>query len=166
MAQRKKTVTEHIENGTYRADRHGLPQTEGNHLETLPNPPTKLNDLGLYIYKVTGNALVEQKILKETDLMTLAAYAREAAMYEEQSIEAAAEIVVVLANGVTTVSHHRKAAESALKNMVVLGDRLGLSPKSRFGLAANVPPVNNKAKQASILDLIKGGAVASKVKSK
>ncbi|MFK5165409.1 hypothetical protein, partial [Propionibacterium freudenreichii] len=75
----------------------------------LPNPPSKLNELGLYIYKVTGNALIEQKILKETDLMTLAAYAREAAMYEEQSIEAAAEIVVVLANGVTTVSHHRKA---------------------------------------------------------
>jgi phage terminase small subunit len=165
MAQRKKTVTEHIENGTYRADRHGLPQTEGKHLETLPNPPTKLNDLGLFIYNVTGNALIEQKILKETDIMTLAAYAREAAMYEEQSIEAAAEIVVKLANGVTTVSHNRKAAESALKNMIVLGDRLGLSPKSRFGLAANVPPTNSKAKQASILDLIKGGAVAPKTKN-
>jgi hypothetical protein len=49
--------------------------------------------------------------------------------------------------------------------MIVLGDRLGLSPKSRFGLAANVPPTNSKAKQASILVLIKGGAVAPKTKN-
>ena len=165
MANRKKTITEHIENGTYRADRHGLPPTNGTPLETLPDPPTKLTELGVRIYRDTGAALISQKILKETDIMTLAAYAREAAMYEEQSIEAAAEVVTVLSNGMTAVSHNRKAAESALKNMILLGDRLGLSPKSRFGLAANIPQTSAKAKQSTILDLIKGGSVAPKQKT-
>ena len=71
----------------------------------------------------------------DSDLHTLAQYASEAATYircmEEVNTGA---MVIELHNKVTAPNHYRKVAETALKNMLSLSDRLGLSPKSRFAL--------------------------------
>ena len=159
MPQRKKTVSEHIRDGTYRKGRHGSPKPTGKVLDTLPEPPSNLDGTAKNIYETVGGSLIAQGVLKYTDLMMLATYAREAGIYEQESEKAAQEIVTVLNNGVTCVSHHRRAAETALKNMVLLGDRLGLSPKARFSMAAHAPPIDARERQRSILDLVKGGTL-------
>ena len=43
-------------------------------------------------------------------------------------------LVVELHNKVTAPNHYRKLAETALKNMLALADRLGMSPRSRYAL--------------------------------
>jgi P27 family predicted phage terminase small subunit len=135
MPQRKKTTAELIAGGTYSAGKHGKRgEIPGEVLVNLPPPPCKLNNEALAMWKAVGNYMIEQKTLKATDLFPLAAYCREFDVYEQCSALADGEIVVQLHNKVTAVNHYRKAAEQALKNIIALGDRLGLNPRSRHGL--------------------------------
>lgn len=119
--------------GTYRKDRHTLKTPAGAVLETLPPPPFDLPDLAAGIYESEGQKLIEQKMLKSSDLYTLAQYANEAATYIRCTRETdAGPLVVELHNKVTAPNQYRKLAETALKNMLSLSDRLGLSPAARY----------------------------------
>ena len=137
MAAIAKTVKHHKAAGNYRSDRHSKTKPTGNLVAFLPDPPLELDETAQTIYKGMGAVLIASGVLNDSDVFTLACYARESSIYEQQSAKAAGEIVTVLHNGVTCVSHHRRAAETALKNMLALGDRLGLNPKARFSMAAH-----------------------------
>ncbi len=87
------------------------------------------------IYQEEGKKLTLNRLLKASDLLTLAQYANEAATYFHCSEEAnKGTLVVELHNKVTAPNHYRKLAETALKNMLALADRLGMSPRSRHAL--------------------------------
>lgn len=118
--------------GTYRPDRHGPAKTSGETVTILPDPPLELDDLAMQFWHAIGSGLVTAGRLKDTDLFTLAAYCREAAIYEHCSRMAGQQLIETLANGVTTVSHWRRAAQEALQAMTRLSDRLGLSPRARL----------------------------------
>lgn len=132
MAHRK-TTAELKRSGTYRKDRHKPRQPAGDLLETLPAAPFALSDQAAGIYKSEGEKLIELSMLKASDLYTLAQYATEAATYIRCTQETdAGALVVELHNKVTAPNHYRKLAETALKNMLSLSDRLGLSPAARY----------------------------------
>lgn len=135
MAQRKKSADEHRANGTFRKDRHDPEPAAGNLLTKLPASPFPLAPGAQAIYKKEGENLIYSKTLKPTDLQTLAQYASEANIYIRcmEQVNAGA-LVVELHNGVTTGNQHRKMAETALKNMLALADRLGMSPRSRHAM--------------------------------
>ena len=137
MAPPKKTANHHKAAGNYRAARHSKAIDGGNLVTSLPDPPLNLDETAQDIFEGMGAALIASGILTDGDVFTLACYAREAAIYEQQSEKAAGAIVVTLHNKVTAVNHHRRAAETALKNMLALGDRLGLNPKARFSMSAH-----------------------------
>ena len=107
----------------------------GELLKKLPPSPITLSEQAGKIYLEEGKKLVQERLLKASDLFTLAQYANEAATYFHCSEEAnKGTLVVELHNKVTASNHYRKLAETALKNMLALADRLGMSPRSRYAL--------------------------------
>lgn len=107
----------------------------GELLRTLPASPIALSEQAEKIYLEEGAKLILNRLLKASDLLTLAQYANEAATYFQCSEEAnKGPLVVELHNKVTAPNHYRKLAETALKNMLALADRLGMSPRSRQAL--------------------------------
>jgi len=135
MGQRRKSTTEHELAGTFRPDRHGTTQATGETLKALPAPPFTLPTLAKKIYQVEGRNLIDLGLLKNSDLIALAQYANETAVYIQASKEASAGgLVVELSNGMPAQNGFRKIAEQALKNSMALADRLGLSPKGRFAM--------------------------------
>ena len=129
---RKKSIAELKAAGTYRPDRHAGREVESGALLTdLPPAPVELSEEAAAIYEQQGRALIAQKMLKVTDLLTLAAYALEISVYLSEMRAAGPGVVVELPNGISATNAHRKAAEAALKNAGALSDKLGLSPASR-----------------------------------
>lgn len=157
MPQRKKRTDELRRHGTYRSDRHDTGATPGNLLGSLPKPPFKLSEAAEKIYFQEGKKLVQMQLLMDSDLHTLAQYASEAATYIRCMEEVnAGELVVELHNKVTAPHPARKIAENALKNMMALSDRLGLSPKSRFALQGEAAFSGDKNDDDPIMKILYG----------
>ncbi len=157
MAHRK-SIEELKRAGTYRKDRHSQREIAGNLLTVLPPPPFDLAKEAAAVYKEEGQRLIEMKMLKLSDLRTLAMYAAEIGVYITEMQAARKEgVVTVLSNGVTAISHHRRAAESALKLASTLGDKLGLNPNARHRLQGGAAFKDNEPeKESKILQLMKG----------
>jgi len=136
----KKSDSDKKAAGTYRAgDKRHL----GEPLTVLPKEPFPLNNEAHKIFIQEAVALIEQGILKQSDVRLLATYANEMAVYIEQSAKVEANgVTITLANGIECASPHRKAAESALKNASAMADKLGISAigRSRMGIKAGAPP--------------------------
>lgn len=156
---RKKSIEELKMAGTYRRDKHAHREHEaGALLVELPPPPFKLAAAAASVYRTEGQRLVSQKMLKETDLGTLAMYALEFSVYVSEMEAAQNEgIVTELPNGIFAASAHRKAAETALKNANALADKLGLSPAARHRIKGAGAFQDDKAKPSHILEMMKGG---------
>ena len=150
MPRRKQTADEHKQSGTYRADRHEAKPATVGLLKKLPPSPFPLSPGAQEIYNQEGQKLIDAEMLKITDLHTLAQYASEADVYS-RCMEAlnAGEMVVELHNKVTAPNHYRKMAETALKNLFSLSDRLGLSPRSRHAMKGEAAFADEKAKSDS-----------------
>lgn len=134
----RKSIEQHKRDGTYKPARHAAREREEagiGLLKELPPPPFELSKDAAQVFREEGLRLIRMKMLKPSDLRTLAMYASETGLYIEEMRAAREEgVVVVLSNGVTAVSHHRRAAESALKNSAALADKLGLNPNARHRL--------------------------------
>lgn len=109
-------------------------------LTELPPPPFELSALAQRIYVEKGRYLVGLEFLKASDLDALATYANEMATYilcsrevnrQHETGQPNEGFVVQLHNKVTAPNMYRKLAETALKNALVLADRLGLNPGQR-----------------------------------
>jgi len=161
----KKTAAEHQKSGTFRADRHTNHVDPSGNLVELPKSPIPLSKEAQRVYNEEGAHLVSMNILRSENVRLLALYALEVAVYLEQMEKATSEgIVIELPNGISTASAHRKAAESALKNLTTLGDKLGLSPIGRARLGIRVEGRTNPGK-GSILDLIKSARDTTRLRS-
>lgn len=134
---RRKTEQELRSSGTWRADRHGKHEAAGTMLKELPPPPFPLTNEALAIYSDEGLNLIEQKMLRVSDLRTLAAYAREFAVYLSEMEKAGDNITTKFKNGMTGQNPHRKAAENALKLALNIGAALGLNPAARARIKGN-----------------------------
>lgn len=147
MPQRKKTIEEHKQNGTFSPGLHS-PRLPGKTLSTLPPPPFKLPDGALKYYKEEGEKLIAQGLLNDSDLLTLAQYSSEMLVYVTANSQAiSGGLVIELSNGMPAQNTARKIAADALKNCMALADRLGLSPRGRHGIkgpAAFDPPEPDK----------------------
>jgi len=144
MPQRRKSIEELKSNGTFSPHR-AKDVPAGLSLLTLPPPPFKLANPALTYYNEEGQNLIELGMLKNSDLITLAQYANEVAIYVQASTEASnGGLVVELSNGMSAQNQYRKIAADALKNSMALADRLGLSPKGRHTMkgpaAFDTPP--------------------------
>lgn len=135
---RKKTDDELRQNGTWRQDRHSQHDPTGYLLQALPDPPRLLPKDALLIYNDAGSILIAQKMLKASDIELLVLYALELSIYHKEMALANGQLVEVFSNGNTGISTHRKAAIEALKQTVILGEKLGLSPASRAKLKGSV----------------------------
>ena len=137
----KKSVETHKKNGTYRPDRHIKNEEAGALIKVLPGAPFPLSAEAGRVYIEEGKQLIEQGLLKASDIRLLAMYATEVGVYIEEMSAALEEGVVInLPNGISTTSAHRKAAESALKNASGLADKLALSPAARARLGIKPEP--------------------------
>lgn len=130
---KRKTIDEHNAAGTYRPDRHGRHEAAGALLREVPEPYLPdMSPRALKMYYDVGQILVEQKMLKASDVITLQSYALEmdtyAAMMERIPIEGH---TVIMNNGIEAVNPKRKIAETALRNASIMADRLGLNPAAR-----------------------------------
>ena len=136
-----KSIQAHKAAGTYRPDKADKREKPGEALNSLPAPPFALNDEAGRVYREEGEQLIAQGLLKASDIRLLAMYATEVGVYIEEMSAALEEgVVIVLPNGISTSSAHRKAAESALKLASGLADKLGLSPTSRARLGIKTEP--------------------------
>lgn len=153
---RKKSIEELKMSGTYRRDKHAHREHEaGALLVELPPPPFKLTAAAASVYRIEGQRLIGQKMLKETDLGTLAMYAVEFSVYVSEMEAAQNEgIVTELPNGIFAASAHRKAAETALKNANALADKLGLSPAARHRIKGDAAFQNDRGSKPDIMDAI------------
>jgi P27 family predicted phage terminase small subunit len=129
----RKTIDDHRTGGTYRPDRHGQHEAAGALLREVPEPYLpEMSPRALKMYYDVGRILVEQKMLKASDVITLQSYALEmdtyAAMMERIPIEGH---TVIMNNGIEAVNPKRKIAETALRNASIMADRLGLNPAAR-----------------------------------
>lgn len=156
---RKKSVEELKKEGTYRPDKHAHREAEaGALLLELPPPPFKLAAAAASVYRSEGQKLVEQKMLKETDLRTLAMYAVEFSVYVSAMDTVQAEgITVEHPNGTPYASAHRRIAETALKNVNALADKLGLSPAARHRIKGAGAFQDATPKMSPILEAMQGG---------
>jgi len=156
---RKKSIEELKKEGTYRPDKHAHREAEaGALLVELPPPPFALKREAAAVYRIEGQRLIGQKMLKETDLRTLAMYSVEASVYVSEMEAAQVEgITVELPNGISAASAHRKAAETALKNANALADKLGLSPAARHRIRGAGAFQDDTPKTSAILEMMKGG---------
>lgn len=149
---RRKTVDELKRNGTYRPDRHAGREAAGSLLKELPPPPFDLDPAGAQVYREEGKRLIELKMLKPSDLRLLAMYAMEMGVYVSEMRAAQAEgITIVLPNGISAASAHRRAAEQALKLASALSDKLGLSPAARHRLKGEAAFRDEQPEGESIL---------------
>lgn len=156
MSRRKQSADEHQATGTYRKDRHEQqPQTIGL-LKELPEAPWQLSKGAQQIYAEVGAKLITAALLKATDLHTLAQYASEQDYYERcMEVVGREELTTELHTKVIAPNPARKLAETALKNMLSLGDRLGLSPRSRYTMRGPAAFADEEENEDSpILDLM------------
>jgi P27 family predicted phage terminase small subunit len=126
--------------GTYRA---GDKKHLGEALTTLPKAPFLLNDEAYKIFVQEAAALIEQGLLKQSDVRLLALYANEMSIYIDQSAKAEANgVIVTMPNGIACTSPHRKVAAEAFKLASAMSDKLGLSAisRSRMGIKSIEPP--------------------------
>lgn len=161
----KKTQEQLKAAGTFRKGRHEKRQPTGEALTSLPDPPFELSGAAKEIYQEQGVILILQGLLKQNDLRLLASYAQEMDTYITCMAAANREgIVIELPNGISTASANRKAALEALKLASQLADRLGLSPigRRRLGVAID-PPIQGRAGQQNILDMIKNGKYQKRI---
>lgn len=147
MPRRKQTPEEHRQTGTYRPDRDKVHPEPVGLLKTLLPAPYQLTPGAQKFYNQEGQKLIAAEMLKATDLHTLAQYATEADIYARCMDELSrAALVVELHNKVTAPNHYRKMSETALKNLLSLGDRLGLSPRSRHSMKGSAAFSDQKDK--------------------
>lgn len=155
---RKKSIEEHKAQGTYRADRHGKTPATGELLKDVPPPPFPLPESAQKFYLEAGKVLIEQKLLKTSDVLSLANYAVEMGVYTDSMEQVNKQgAVIKLPNNFHAINPHRKAAENALKLATAIADKLGLTPASRGrikGASAFVDAPGEK-KRDPILDLLK-----------
>jgi P27 family predicted phage terminase small subunit len=79
-------------------------------------------------------------------------------MWQDSALEVAASgITYIDENGKITKNPAFNIMQESGKVITQIGALIGYSPRARMGIKVQG---NEKAKQASILDLIKGGAVA------
>lgn len=154
----RKSIADLKKAGTYRPDRHAHREAAGNLLTELPAPPFALTDTAAQVYEEEGQRLIGMKMLKATDVRTLAMYATEVGVYVSEMEAAQAEgITVVLPNGINAASAHRRAAEQALKLASGLADKLGLNPNARHRLKGSAAFLDDKPEGESlILQMMKG----------
>jgi len=154
----RKSIEDLKKAGTYRPGRHAKREAAGNLLTELPAPPFALADNAAAVYLEEGNRLIEMKMLKASDLRFLAMFAVEMGVYISEMETAQAEgVTVVLPNGITGASPHRRAAEQALKLASGLADKLGLNPNARHRLKGNAAFQDDKPQEESfILSMMKG----------
>lgn len=149
----KKSVQQLKAEGTYRPDKHGHREQEtGALLTELPPAPVKLSKEAGAIYEQEGAGLIAQKMLKATDVRTLAAYAVEMSVYFSEMREAEKEgVVSEMSNGTRGTNPHRKNAEAALKLAGALSDKLGLSPAARHRIKGAGAFLDDKPKEESLI---------------
>jgi P27 family predicted phage terminase small subunit len=70
MANTRKSTKQHIDEGTYREDRHGAKDC-GPHLSKVPSPPDHLDAIAKKKWTELATVLVERKNLADEDLMSL-----------------------------------------------------------------------------------------------
>jgi P27 family predicted phage terminase small subunit len=129
---RSKPISEHKLNGTYRPDRHGTSAAPGALLQELPPPPLPMSRAAEKMYLDTGESLIQQQMLKDTDVLILAVFAHQMTIYSECMTALSKEgQTIVLPNGIETMHPRLKIANEALKLALQAADRLGINPNAR-----------------------------------
>lgn len=157
----RKSIDELKRAGTYRPDRHAKREAAADLLKELPPPPFPLTDTAAEVYAEEGRRLIEQKMLKPSDLRILAMYASEIGVYISEMQTARKEgITVILPNGIMAASAHRRAAEQALKLASGLADKLGLNPNARHRLKGQTAFEDEQPKGGSLFEQLMRGVNA------
>lgn len=158
----RRLPTEQLKrNGTFRPDRHTPQEPGADLLKQLPPAPFDLSEEAAGIYKEEGRRLIEMKILKASDLRLLAMYCNEYATYINETAAALEEgVVSEMTNGTRGTNPHRKVAETALKNALAIGDKLGLSPSARHRLQGGAAFQDERPKEESFFEKIMREAAA------
>jgi len=155
---KRKSIDEHKAQGTYRPDRHGKTAPTGELLKQVPPAPFELSKSAQKFYLEAGKVLIEQQLLKTSDVLSLANYAVEMGVYTDSMEQVNKQgAVIKLPNNFHAINPQRKAAENALKLATAIADKLGLTPASRGrikGASAFVDAPGGK-KHDPILELLK-----------
>lgn len=103
--------------------------------EGLPDPPSRLPAPAAEIWREKTKLLFARGALAEIDLLDLAAYCRDTAIYHEALDKAEEEGKVVLfeqgSQKIKIINHWLKIADQAFARAIKLADRFGFSPKAR-----------------------------------
>jgi P27 family predicted phage terminase small subunit len=154
-----KSVEDHKKTGTYKPSRHANRiQEHSKPFETLPEPPANFDQRHKDKWIEVCKNIESLKILANQDLDLLEVYVRNWFMWQDSALEVAASgITYIDENGKITKNPAFNIMQESGKVITQIGALIGYSPRARMGIKVQG---NEKAKQASILDLIKGGAVA------
>lgn len=103
--------------------------------EGIPEPPSRLPDPAAEIWREKTQLLYARGALASIDLLDLAAYCRDMALYHEALDKAEEEGKVILfeqgSQKIKIINHWLKIADQAFSRALKIGDRFGFSPKAR-----------------------------------
>jgi P27 family predicted phage terminase small subunit len=127
--------------GTFRKPSGNMKQPVFTIIRGVVQAPPYLSQLASWEWDRITKQLIQNDVLQETDLMMLAAYCQEMAVYWECSEELAKGKYVLDEFGESTGRAKTEAimGDKALKNAIAIGSRFGLSPSDRQKLIMNPP---------------------------
>lgn len=112
--------------------------------EGLPEPPSRLPAPAREIWREKARLLYARGALAEIDLLDLAAYCRDMAIYHEALDKAEEEGKIILfeqgSQKIKIINHWLKIADQAFSRALKIGDRFGFSPKARGAIDMSNDP--------------------------
>ena len=136
MGRTRKSVEEHKKQGTYRADRHDLPEVGQKVVN--PKPYMPLKGFALEFFEGVCKDLADQKKLAPEDLMLITHLAMLAGQIAEtyQIVEKQG-YASAGSTGALVVNPYQSVFMSAMKEFNTLTQKMGIGPLARLRLALN-----------------------------
>ena len=119
--------------GTLRSDRDITPKASQVDRSEFPDPVIKLNENAQYFYDLTVDHLNDASVLYPVDAMLLSVLAKniEIMVQAADEIQDLDDVVQEFDSGATNITGTFTAFERAVKNVLTLSSKLGLSPADR-----------------------------------
>jgi len=148
---KKKPVEQHIADGTYRSDRHKLPDISGQ--ITQVRPYTKLSKNAEVFFKGACQDLAEQKKLAPEDLMLITNLAMLAGMTMDLYDMIQTEGYTITGSvGNEVINPKFQAFTKAISEFNTLSQKMGIGPMARLRLALNQKELNKDERPKVELD--------------
>lgn len=134
--------------GTFRDDRHLPDYAKLPTVEHLPMPPPTLNEKAHYVWYAQASAMRDMGLLTTADYTLLELFCEEKYMYDK-AVKAlrSEDLIDETNNGLTKmVNLHVRIKNDAIKNMIDLAKKLGLSPLDRTNIGVTSSQPNDPLK--------------------